>query len=305
MSIVVKGEYKKPDAGRRRISRRSAQRKLEVRTMTRRLGGQVVIVTGARGIGEGIAHTFAREGAKVVVATRTLKHGEEVADAIRRNGNEALALECDIAVRQDVFNMVEAAVGRYGKIDLLVNNAAVFPNRLIGEMSEEDARFVIDANVLGPMWLVQACLPFLRKATKSNGGRIVLVSSLAGTRMGVPGYSAYGASKAAVNGLSKSLAVELAPDGITCNVVEPGTTMSHSMGLNFPTEELRQGAAAMIPLGKMIQPEEIAHACLFFCLPENKMITGQELSVDGGSTAVGGPATPPPTDEIFEGRAGD
>jgi NAD(P)-dependent dehydrogenase (short-subunit alcohol dehydrogenase family) len=77
------------------------------------------------------------------------------------------------------------------------------------------------------------------------------------------------------------------------------------MGLNFPTEELRQGAAAMIPLGKMIQPEEIAHACLFFCLPENKMITGQELSVDGGSTAVGGPATPPPTDEIFEGRAGD
>ena len=263
-----------------------------------RLAGKVVIVTGARGIGAGIAKVFAREAARVVVATRTLRYGDETVAAIRESGGEATAIACDIARRDQVFGMVERAVQTYGTVDLLVNNAAVFPRAWIEELTPDDVDFAIDANLKGPIWLVQACVPYLRHAP--DGGRIVLISSLGGTRLGTPMYSIYNATKAAVNGLSLTLANELARHRITSNVVEPGATMSEAFKRNYAGAELQQAIAAAIPLGRIVQPVDIGNACLFFCLPENGMVTGQALAVDGG-TSTGG-ALESPKDAAYSGR---
>src|ERR1700737_3011928 len=144
----------------------------------KKLAGKVVIVTGGRGIGAGIAEVFAGEGAKVVVATRTLRYGEETVAGIRKTGGEATAIACNIADRDAVFRMVESTVKTYGTVDLLVNNAAVFPRAYIEEMKPGEVDFALDVNIKGPFWLVQACLPYLKRA--KHGGRIVLISSLGG-----------------------------------------------------------------------------------------------------------------------------
>jgi 3-oxoacyl-[acyl-carrier protein] reductase len=255
-----------------------------------KLAGKVAVVTGGRGIGAGIAEVFAGEGAHVVVATRTLVYGQETVEKIRRGGGEATAIACDIADREDVFRMVKHTVETYGTVDLLVNNAAVFPRAYIEDMTPDDVDFAIDVNLKGPIWLVQACLPYLKRAR--HGGRIVLISSLGGTRLGTPMYSAYNATKAAVNGLSITLANELSRFQISSNVVEPGATESSAFLRNYATEEVRKAVAAAIPLGRIVQPVDIGHACLFFCLPETSIITGQALAVDGG-TSTGGALAPP------------
>ena len=265
----------------------------------KKLAGKVAIVTGGRGIGAGIAQVFANEGAKVILATRTLPYGDQTVGHIRQQGGEATAIACDISDRKQVFRMVESAVGTYGTVDLLVNNAAVFPRAYIEDMTPEEVDFAIDVNLKGPIWLVQACLPYLKRAT--HGGRIVLISSLGGTRLGTPMFSAYNATKAAVNGLSMTLANELARFQISSNVVEPGATESAAFLRNYATEEVRKGIAAAIPLGRIVQPVDIGHACLFFCLPETSIITGQALAVDGG-TSTGG-ALAPPKGANYSGRS--
>jgi 3-oxoacyl-[acyl-carrier protein] reductase len=267
----------------------------------KRLEGKVAIVTGGRGIGAGIATVFASEGAKVVVATRTLRYGEETVAAIREAGGDAIAVACDIADRDDVFRMIGQVIEAYSTVDLLINNAAVFPRAYIEDLTPEDLSFAIDVNLKGPVWLVQACLPYLKRAR--DGGRIVLISSLGGTRLGTPMYSAYNATKAAVNGLSLTLANELAQYQITSNVVEPGATMSAAFLRNYSSVEVQKSVAAAIPLGRIVQPVDIGHACLFFCLPENAIVTGQALAVDGG-TSTGGALAPPRTSN-YTGRAED
>jgi 3-oxoacyl-[acyl-carrier protein] reductase len=262
------------------------------------LAGKVAIVTGGRGIGAGIARVFASAGAKVMIATRTLHHGEETAREIIARGGEAKALECDIGRREEVLRMVERTVQIYGTVDLLINNAAVFPRADIEDITPEDLDFAIDVNLKGPIWLVQACLPYLKRA--QHGGRIVLISSLGGTRLGTPSYSVYNATKAAVNGLSMTLANELARHQITSNVVEPGATESAAFARNYATQEIKKAIAAAIPLGRIVQPDDIGHACLFFCLPENAIVTGQALAVDGG-TSTGG-ALAPPKEASYTGR---
>jgi len=250
----------------------------------------VAIVTGGRGIGAGIARVFANAGAKVVIATRTLRHGEDTVREILGRGGEAKALECDIGGRDQIFRMVAQAVDLYGTVDLLINNAAVFPRALIEDLTPEDLDFAIAVNLKAPFWLVQACLPHLKRA--QHGGRIVLISSLGGTRLGTPSFTAYNATKAAVNGLSMTLANELARYRITSNVVEPGATESAAFARNYATQEVKDAIAAAIPLGRIVQPDDIGHACLFFCLPENAIVTGQALAVDGG-TSTGGALAPP------------
>jgi 3-oxoacyl-[acyl-carrier protein] reductase len=264
----------------------------------KQLEGRVAIVTGGRGIGAGIASVMADAGASVVVATRTLRYGEETAAAIRAAGGRATAIECDIGRREDVFRMVSAAVDTYGGIDILVNNAAVFPHAYIEDLTSDDLNFAIDVNLKGPIWLVQACLPHLKRA--EQGGRIVLISSLGGTRLGTPMFSIYNATKAAVNGLSLTLANELARYRITSNVVEPGVTNSVAFQRNYADEELQKSIAAAIPLGRIVQPTDIGHACLFFCLPQNSMVTGQALAVDGGLSTGGAHA--PPESADYTGR---
>jgi len=262
-----------------------------------KLTGKVAIVTGGRGIGAGICEVLAAEGAKVMVATRTLKYGEETVATIRKAGGEATAIACDISNRDDVFRMIDATVKKYGTVDLLINNAAVFPRAAIENMPPEDLDFAVDTNIKGPFWLVQACLPHLKKA--KDGGRIVLISSGGGVRYGTPLYSAYNTTKAGVNGLSMTLANELARFKITSNVVEPGVTNSATFAKNFGPDEIK-AAESIIPLGRISQPEDIGHACLFFCLPETAIITGQVLAVDGGLSTGG--AQPPPEEANATGR---
>ena len=253
-----------------------------------KLSGKVAIVTGGRGIGAGIVSVLAGEGAKVMVATRTLKYGEETAAAIRKAGSDATAIACDIGKRDDVIAMADATIKTYGTVDLLVNNAAIFPRDFIENVTVEDVDTCIDVNIKGCFWLIQACLPYLKKA--KDGGRIILLSSGGGVRYGTPTYSVYNTTKAAVNGLSMTMANELARFKITSNVVEPGVTMSATLAEKYSAED-QKAAEAAIPLGRISQPEDIGHACLFFCLPENSIVTGQVLAVDGGLSTGGAQAS--------------
>lgn len=253
--------------------------------MSGKLKDKVAIVTGGgRGIGRGIVELFAAEGAKIVIATRTAKYGEEIRDECRRKGQIAEVVEVDIGTRRSAFDVVARSIALFGDLDIVVHNAAVFPFSFIEDLTEEDVDWTIDVNLKATIWLTQAALPHIKSKQSSGGGRLIYISTLAGTRLGVPGYVVYGASKAGINGFAKGAAAELAQYGVTVNCVEPGSTWSATFAKNFPTPEILAEVAAGIPLGRLIQPADIAQACLFFALPENSVVTGQVISVDGGAS---------------------
>lgn len=237
-------------------------------------------MTGASaGIGRGIAEVFAREGAKVVAANRSVDAGEKVVQEIKRAGGEAIFVQADISRKADNEKVAAAALAAYGRIDILIHNAGIFWEVLLGDMTEEDWDRCHNLNLKGLLFATQAVLPAM-KAQKS--GRILVTSSITGPRTGMPGFAHYGATKGGVNGFIKNAAVELAADGITVNGVEPGNILTE--GLAELGEEYLTTMTRAIPLGKLGSPEDIAYAMAFFASDEAAWITGQTLIVDGGQT---------------------
>ena len=237
------------------------------------LTGRTVLVTGGtKGIGKGIAGVFARAGANVVVAGRDRERGEAAAGELG-----AAYVAVDVGRAEDCERMAAEAAERFGGIDVLCANAGVFPDVKLEDMSEQDIDEIFATNVKGTMLSVKACLPALER---SGHGRIVLTSSITGPITGYPGWSHYGATKAAQLGFLRTAAIELAAKGITINAVMPGNIVTE--GLDELGPEYRQKMESMIPQRRLGSVEDIGNAALFLATDEAGYITGQTIVVDGG-----------------------
>jgi len=244
-----------------------------------RLKGKTALVTGAgQGFGYGIAEIFAREGARV--ACLDLK--PEVADAAaRRFGDGAIALCGDVSNRDDVERAAKAAIGAFGRVDIVVNNAGTtHRNKPLMEVEEAEFDRVFAVNVKSIFLTAQAFLPHMRE---NGGGVIINVGSTAGLRPR-PGLTVYNASKGAVHVMTKSMAVELAPDKIRVCALAPvaGETPLLAMFMGEDTPEKRAAFKATVPLGRFSTPHDIGAAALFLASDEAAFLTGVVLEVDGG-----------------------
>ena len=247
-----------------------------------RLKGKVAIVTGGgSGFGEGIARRFAAEGAKVVVNDLNADGGERVAGGIRQLGGEARFVRGDVSKAADVKAMVKAALDAYGRVDVLVNNAGTtHRNRPMTEVDEAAFDRIFAVNVKAIFLAALEVIPLFRA---QGGGTILNTASTAGLRPR-PGLTVYNASKGAAIAITKSMAVELAPDGIRVNCLCPvaGETPLLAEFMGGDTPELRAKFKASVPLGRFSLPEDIAAAALYLCSDEANFITGVALEVDGG-----------------------
>lgn len=247
-----------------------------------RLKDKVALVTGgASGFGAEIVRVFSREGAAVAV----VDINEAGAEAVARGVNgPAMPIRCDVTRRADVDAAVEATVERFGRVDIVVNNAGwSHRNKPLMDVSEEEFDRVYDVNVKSIYFMTQATVPVMRK---QGGGVMINIGSTGGIRPR-PGLTWYNGSKGAVNLLSRSMAVELAPDRIRVNGVAPvmGETALLESFMGMPdTPENRAKFVATIPLGRMSKPADVANACLWLASDEAEFITGVVMEVDGGRT---------------------
>ena len=242
------------------------------------LKDKVALVTGAsRGIGREIAITLARYGAKVIVNYNGSEAAaNEVVATIRENGGEAMAVKANVAVEDECKEMIEGALATYGKVDILVNNAGVTRDNLLMKITEEDFDMVLDTNLKGTFFTIKH---MYRAFLKQRSGRIINMSSVTGLS-GNAGQGNYAASKAAVVGLTKSMAKELASRGVTVNAVAPGfiaTDMTAQM-----TDAAKEAVLSQIPLKKVGEVSDIAECVAFLASDKASYITGQVISVDGG-----------------------
>jgi 3-oxoacyl-[acyl-carrier protein] reductase len=245
-----------------------------------RVADRVAVVTGSgKGIGEAIARLFAAQGAAVVVTSRTAKDVGRVVDGILAQDGVAYGVVADIGDLPGVEALVAAAVGRFGRIDILVHNAGIFPYDPIEKMSDESWQRVIDVNLTGAFRLVKSSVPHM----KARGGRILFTSSIQGNRAAVPGCAHYAASKGGLNGLIRAAALELARHAITVNGVEPGLVLTDEVARVIGSER-RERMAGAVPLKRWGLPLEVAQAMLFLASDEAAYVTGQTLVVDGGAT---------------------
>ena len=255
--------------------------------MAGRLDGKTAIVTGGgRGIGEGVARIFAAEGANVLIATRTLSRGDKVARAIRKAGGRAEAIATDVANADSVAEMVSEARKRLGHIDILVHNAGIFPQSPIVKMKESEWDSVLDTNLKSLFLCTKAVLPHM---IRRKWGRIVAMSSITGPRVGMPGWSHYGASKGGMNGFIKAAALEVAKQGITVNGIEPGNIRNRPPGTALAKWHQKTMGPA-IPMGHLGEPEDIAWAAVYLASEEGRFVTGQTIIVDGGQLLPESPA---------------
>jgi len=237
------------------------------------LTGRAVLVTGGtKGIGKGIAGVFARAGANVVIVGRDRERGEAAGQELG-----ARYVIADVAKAADCERMVAETVDEFGSLDVLCANAGVFPDVKLEDMSEQDIDAIFATNVKGTMLSVKACLGALERG---GHGRVILTSSITGPITGYPGWSHYGATKAAQLGFLRTAAIELAPKGITINAVMPGNIVTE--GLDELGAEYREKMESMIPQRRLGSVEDIGHAALFLATDEAGYITGQTIVVDGG-----------------------
>jgi NAD(P)-dependent dehydrogenase (short-subunit alcohol dehydrogenase family) len=245
--------------------------------------GQVVLITGAlAGIGRATALAFAREGAKVVISGRREEEGRKLLAEIRALGVEAEFLRTDVRHEEDVRGLIDRTVARFGRLDVAVNNAGTEgqPGPIIEQTAESYAA-TFDTNVLG----VLLCLKHeLRVMLAQHHGSIVNVSSTAG-RIGFAGASVYVASKHAVEGLTKSAALEAAGSGVRVNIVAPGPIETGMLNRFTGTAERKAGLLAGVPLGRAGAPDEVAAAIVFVASDKASFLTGTSIAVDGGRTA--------------------
>jgi 3-oxoacyl-[acyl-carrier protein] reductase len=246
----------------------------------KRFKDQVVIVTGAsRGIGRGIAFSFAEEGAKVVLVGRDEIQLAQVKCTIEEKGEKAICIKGDVSRPEDMENMIDEVLQEYGKVDVLCHNAGIYPQARLENMSLQEWQKVIDVNLTGTFLAVKACIP---KMKAQGFGKIVITSSISGPQTALPGYSHYTASKGGIAGFVKTAAVELAKYKIHINAVEPGNIMTE--GLDATGTEHIQNMVKAIPMGRLGTPEDIAFAVMFLASHEADYITGQSIIIDGGQT---------------------
>jgi 3-oxoacyl-[acyl-carrier protein] reductase len=243
-----------------------------------RVQGKIAIVIGAaRGIGAAIAERLVEEGARVVIGDTVEAAGQGTAQRLSRQG-EALFVRTDVGDKASVDGLVEVTLGRFGRVDILIENAGIYPYTLLPDIEVEEWDAVLGVNLRGCFLAIQACIPAMRA---QGYGRIVLTSSITGPRVTSPGHGHYSASKAGINGLIRAAAIELAPHGITVNGVEPGNVLTEGMRAERSDEFIR-AMERSVPLGRLGEPRDVAHAVLFLASDEAAYVTGTTIVVDGG-----------------------
>ena len=243
----------------------------------------VVLITGAlTGIGRAAAEIFAHEGAHVVVSGRRDKQGQELVAELQALGAEAIFVHADVRQDDDVRNLVDQTVKRFGRLDIAVNNAGTEGLRgLVTEQTAESYAATFDTNVLGVLLSMKH---ELRVMLPQGSGSIVNVSSTYGS-VGAAGASVYVASKHAVEGLTKSAALEVAGTGVRVNVVAPGTTDTGMLTRFTNTDENKAALVSTVPVKRLGTPEEIAHVIVFVASANASYMTGASIPVDGGNLA--------------------
>jgi 3-oxoacyl-[acyl-carrier protein] reductase len=247
--------------------------------LTGRLDRQVAIVIGAaRGIGAAIAQSYVSEGARVVIGDSELE-GETTA---RRFGDESVArfLRMDVSAVADTQAIAAKALSDFGRLDILVQNAGIYPWTMIEDISPEEWDRVLSVNLRGCFLAARAALPVMREA---GYGRMIFTSSITGPRVTSPGHGHYSASKGGINGFIRAAALEFAGHGITVNGIEPGNILTEGMQAHRSTAFI-ESMKDMIPVGRLGRPEDVANAALFLALPASGFITGTTILVDGGQT---------------------
>ncbi len=250
--------------------------------------GQVAIVTGAgRGIGRAIALELARQGADVVIAEMDQAGARRTAAEVGALGRRAAAVATDVTSRADLRAMVDRAKAEFGRIDILVNNAGIYKAAATLDITEDHWDAIMNINAKAVFFTSQAVLPVM---IAQKSGSIVSLASMAG-KVGNKNNLPYNASKAAVISMTKSLALAHAADGIRVNCVCPGfvetdmwSIVSREQGklMDMTPEEFTRQRVAQVPLGRMENPEDVAHVVAFLAGPRAGYMTGQALSVDGG-----------------------
>lgn len=244
--------------------------------MSKRLNNRTALVIGAaRGIGAGIVERFIEEGAHVVLADNDAAAGQATA---KRLG--ARFIETNIALKADAERAVAETVDHFGGLDILVQNAGIYPWTLIENIEPEEWDSVMAVNLRGTFLAARAALMVMRP---KNYGRMVFTSSITGPRVTSPGHGHYSASKAGINGFIKAAALEFAGYGITVNGVEPGNILTEAI-VEHRSQAFIRNMEEAVPLGRLGNPRDIAHAVLFLASDEAAYITGTTIIVDGGQT---------------------
>ena len=248
-----------------------------------RLAGKVAFISGgARGMGATEAKLFANEGAAVAIGDVLEEAGKRTEAEINQSGGQALFVPLDVTSEQSWLDAIGATVAKFGRLDILVNNAGVSAHGMIEFTTEADWDRVMDVNSKGPFLGTKAAIPEMRK---SGGGSIINISSqlgLVGTEMSSPQYQS---SKGAIRLLTKTTALQYAPDGIRCNSVHPGPVNTDMTADSRGNPENLGKMVGRIPMGRYGEPVEIANGVLYLASDESGFVTGSELGLDGGWTA--------------------
>jgi 3-oxoacyl-[acyl-carrier protein] reductase len=243
-----------------------------------RLDGKTAIVIGAaQGIGAGIAEVLAEQGARLVIADRNADVGEATAGRLCRY-SPSIFVKADVSSKVDNLAIVDAALERFGRVDILCQNAGIFPMHLIDEIDEAEWDQVLAVNLKGAFLAFQACFAPMKR---QNYGRVIFTSSITGPRVSVPGHGHYSASKAGIVGFIRAAAIEGAPFNITVNGVEPGNIMTEGIKRDR-SPEYAEAMRRSVPLGRLGTPRDVAYACLYLASDEASFVTGTTIVIDGG-----------------------
>ena len=247
-----------------------------------RLAGKVSLISGgAQGQGAAEARMFAREGSKVVIADILDEEGAKVEAEINETGGDATFVHLDVTSESDWQRAADTAVSKYGKLDVLVNNAGIWQKGLVADTTEEQWDLMLNVNAKGVFLGTKVAIAAMRKA---GGGSVINISSTSGL-VGSQGAAAYAASKGAVRLLTKTTAVQYGKEGIRANSIHPGpidTAMGEQI---WTTPEAREAAIGVTVLGRVGVPDDIAHGAVYLASDESTFVTGSELVIDGGQTA--------------------
>jgi NAD(P)-dependent dehydrogenase (short-subunit alcohol dehydrogenase family) len=250
------------------------------------LENKVALITGSsRGIGKAIAEAMARAGARVVISSRKAQACEQVAASVRDAGGEAIAIPCNVSDKEQLVSLVDATLNEWGRIDVLVCNAAVNPHFGSSlEISEEAYDKIMTTNVKNVLWLCRAVIP---QMAEREDGAVIIVSSIAGLK-GTRRLGAYALSKAADMQLTRNLAVEWGARNVRVNCIAPGLVRTDFARALWEDPDSYRKAVAAYPLGRLGECEDIAGAAVFLAARAGAWITGQTLVVDGGTSAAAG-----------------
>ena len=247
-----------------------------------RLNGKVALITGSsRGIGRAIAEQLARAGARVVISSRKLEACEAVRDALTSEGHDAMAIACNVGRREDLNTLVVRTLETWGRIDILVANAAANPHYgPLASISEDVWNKILATNVSSSLWLANLVLPGM---AERGGGSFILMSSVTAL-MGTALIGAYAVSKAAEIQLARNLAVEWGRKGVRVNAIAPGVIQTDFARALWDSPEARKKIEALNCLGRLGVPEDVAGAAVFLASDASRFITGQTLVIDGGAS---------------------